>query len=130
MTGPRRPRVLYVEDDPDYLEAMGAMLESGGFHVVPAASAEEGIRLFREDPPDAALIDMMMEEVDAGVNLVKELRSTGTEVPIYIVSSLGDSLALSRDWSELGVTGVLQKPVRRDTVLALLRAGIEGTGPG
>jgi len=128
MSAEIRPRILYVEDDPDYLEAVTAMLESGGFEVDGAPTAEEGLERFRQDPPDAILVDMMMEEVDAGANLVKELRATGADVPIYLLSSLGDSLATTRDWSELGVAGVLQKPVRRETLLTLLRARIGSEG--
>lgn len=130
MTDRARPRVLYVEDDPDYLEAVRAMLESGGFQVSAAATAEEGLRSFREEPPDAVLVDMMMEEVDAGANLVRELRAAGARVPIYLLSSLGDSLVMTRDWSELGVAGVLQKPVRRETLLPLLRARVGAGGTG
>jgi DNA-binding response OmpR family regulator len=125
-----RPRILYVEDDPDYLEAVRVMLESGGFRMEGAGSAEEGLRSFRADPPDAVLVDMMMEEVDAGANLVRELRATGADVPIYLLSSLGDALADTRDWSDLGVAGVLQKPVRRDTLLTLLRARLDEAPAG
>ena len=65
---------------------------------------------------------MMMEEVDAGVNLVKELRASGQNTPVFLLTSLGDQLAMTRDWTDLGLAGVLQKPIRAETLLALLRA--------
>jgi CheY-like chemotaxis protein len=122
MSEERRRVVLYVEDDPEYRLAIRDMLEAGGFDVVEAASAEEGIRQFREKRPDIALVDMMMEEVDAGVELVRELRAAGEQTPVYLLTSLGDALTMAKDWRELGLAGVLQKPIRRDTLLALLRS--------
>jgi DNA-binding response OmpR family regulator len=124
MTTESARTVLCVEDDPDYREAVRAILEAGGFDVVEAASAEEAIQLFREVRPDIALVDMMMEEVDAGVNLVKELRAAGEEIPVFLLTSLGDALVMTKDWTDLGLAGVLQKPVRADTLLALLRAKV------
>ena len=122
MTTEAERTVLYVEDDPDYREAVRAILESGGYRVVEAATAEDGLRLFREERPDIALVDMMMEEVDAGVNLVKELRASGEDTPVFLLTSLGDALAMTQDWTDLGLAGVLQKPIRAATLLALLRA--------
>lgn len=122
MTTGSAHTVLYVEDDPDYREAVRTILEAGGYNVVEAATAEEGMRLFHEVRPDIALVDMMMEEVDAGVNLVKELRAAGEDIPVFLLTSLGDALVMTKDWTDLGLAGVLQKPVRAETLLALLRA--------
>lgn len=121
MTSTSRITVLYVEDDPDYREAVRAILRNGGYEVLEASSAEEGMRLFRDHRPDVALVDMMMEEVDAGVNLVRDLRAAGAEIPVFLLSSLGDALLQSKDWRDMGLAGVLQKPIKAETLLALLR---------
>lgn len=122
MTEQEKRTVLYVEDDPDYREAVRAILESGGYDVLEAETAEEGLKIFREARPDIALVDMMMEEVDAGVNLVRELRAAGEDVEVFLLTSLGDALSMTKDWRDLSLAGVLQKPVRAETLLALLRA--------
>lgn len=122
MTDEARRTVLYVEDDPDYREAVRAILEAGDFDVLEAGTAEEGLRIFHESRPDIALVDMMMEEVDAGVNLVRELRAEGEGVPVFLLTSLGDALTMTKDFRDLGLAGVLQKPVRADMLLALLRS--------
>lgn len=121
MNGPGRRRILYVEDDPDYREAVRAVLESEGYDVLEAASAEEGLALFKASPPDAALVDLMMEEVDAGMTLARELRAAGATIPVVLLSSVGDALANELASDELGVAAVLQKPVRRETLLGILR---------
>lgn len=122
MTDIEKKTVLYVEDDPDYREAVRAILESGGYEVFEASTAEEGLKLFHQSRPDVALVDMMMEEVDAGVNLVRELRAEGEGVDVFLLTSLGDALTMTRDFRDLGLAGVLQKPVRAEMLLALLRS--------
>jgi len=122
MTDQEKRTVLYVEDDPDYREAVRAILESGGYEVLEAETAEEGLRIYHECKPDVALVDMMMEEVDAGVNLVRELRAAGEDVDVFLLTSLGDALTMAKDWTDLGLAGVLQKPVRAEMLLALLRS--------
>lgn len=117
--------ILYVEDDPDYREAVRAMIEDGGYTVIEAETAEEGLRKYRETHPDLLLVDLMMEEVDAGTNLVKELRAIGQEVPILLLSSVGDSLAANKDYHELGLSGVLQKPVSRETLLSVISSRLK-----
>jgi len=39
----RKPLILYVDDDPDYRDAVRAILESSGYEMVEAGSAEEGL---------------------------------------------------------------------------------------
>lgn len=124
MTDQDMHTVLYVEDDPDYREAVGAVVRAGGYRVVLASSGEEGLRLYRQEKPDVILLDLMMEEVDSGVNFVKELRASGAEKPVVLLTSMGDALMDSKDVSELGISAVLQKPVRGETLLALLRSRI------
>ncbi|MDP2957896.1 MAG: response regulator [Longimicrobiales bacterium] len=122
MTQAARRKILYVEDDPDYREAVRAILEAAGYDVVEASTAEEGLAAFRASPPDAALVDLMMEEVDAGMTLAKELRAAGASIPVFLLSSVGDALSMERALEELGVAAVLQKPIRGETLVGILRS--------
>ncbi len=123
MTSPKK-RILYVEDDPDYREAVRSILQGAGYEVVEANSAEEGLAAFRTSAPDAALVDLMMEEVDAGMTLATELRAAGATIPVLLLSSVGDALSLEKAAEELGVAAILQKPIRGDTLVSILRARI------
>ena len=114
--------VLYVEDDADYRDMVQAILEAGGYRMIGAASAEEGIHAFKREAPDLVLVDLMMEEIDAGTNLITRLRAAGCEAPIYMLSSVGDDFSLTTNIRELGLAGVFQKPIEPDTLLAVLKA--------
>jgi DNA-binding response OmpR family regulator len=117
--------ILVVDDDPDIRYALKAILEGNGYIAVEAATAEEGLRVYKESKPDLLIVDLMMEEVDAGVGFVKELRVLGNQAPIYMLSSVGDDLTMSTDYSELGLAGVFQKPLNNDILLSILAAKLK-----
>ena len=73
--------ILYVEDDPDFRHSVRTALESGGYEVFEANTGEEGLRRCQETRPDLILVDLMMEEVDAGTTLVRDLKAAGCDVP-------------------------------------------------
>jgi len=113
--------ILIVDDDPDILESLRVILEANRYVVAGASTAEEGLRVYKTAKPDLLIVDLMMEEIDAGTNFVKEIRALGNTAPIYVLSSLGDNLSSTMDFSSLGLTGVLQKPVNPELLLTLLK---------
>ena len=117
-----KPLILYVEDDADFRDAMRTVLESHGYSVVEAATGEEGIRQFTAHQPDLVIVDLMMEEVDSGTSMVRDLKLAGCNVPILVASSVGDALQANTDYAELGLAGILQKPLDFDNLLALLES--------
>jgi len=114
--------ILVVDDDPDVRDVIGLVLAKHGYVVVGAENAQQGLQRFRETNPDLIIIDLMMEEVDSGTHLVKELQALGNEAPVYLLSSVGDGLSMTVNHSDLGVTGILQKPLLPSTLLSLVRA--------
>ncbi len=114
--------ILYIDDDQDFLDAMRVILEANDYVMVEAASGEDGLRVFKSEQPDLVMVDLMMEEVDAGTSLVKELRALGNDVPIMMISSVGDHFSLTTDYTELGLAGLFQKPIDPDTLLTVLKS--------
>lgn len=113
--------ILAIDDDEDVLYSLRMILENNGYQMVEACTAEEGLREYKKHSPDFIIVDLMMESVDAGKNLVKELKLLGNTAPIYMLSSVGDSLASNIDYTELGLYGVFQKPINANTLLAILK---------
>ena len=114
--------ILCVDDDPEFLESMRGILESNDYIMESATSAEEGLRRFKEVQPDLLIVDLMMEEIDSGTTFVKDVKAQGARLPIYLLSSVGDGLSTTTDYSQLGLSGVLQKPINPDILLATLKA--------
>jgi DNA-binding response OmpR family regulator len=116
--------ILYVDDDPDVLMTMRAILEKNGYKMIEAPTAEDGLRIYKEKRPDLVIVDLMMEEVDAGTSMVKELQAIGSDVPVYMLSSVGDHLNLAVNYDELGLSGVFQKPIDPGQLLAVLKEAL------
>lgn len=118
----KEPLILCVDDDSDILSYLKTVLEAEGFQFAGASSAEEGVRVFKEVRPDIVIVDLMMEEVDAGTSFVKEIQLLANKAPVYMLSSVGDNLSMTTDYSTLGLAGVFQKPLSKDHLLAVLRS--------
>ena len=114
--------ILCVDDDQDFLDSMKIIIESSNYLVDTANTAEEGLRRYKAERPDLVIVDLMMEEVDSGTSLVKDIKALGPTPPIYMLSSVGDGLNLSTDYSQLGLSGVLQKPINPQILLSTLKA--------
>ncbi|MCE5278938.1 MAG: response regulator [Planctomycetaceae bacterium] len=113
--------ILYIDDDKDFLDVMRMILEKNGYIMAEAASAEEGLRVYKDIKPDLVIVDLMMEEVDAGTSFVKELRALHNTAPILLLSSVGDDFNRLADYSAMGLDGVLQKPINEAQILTLLK---------
>lgn len=117
--------ILYVDDDPDFRDSMGMVLEANGYLYAEADSGEQGLRKFKSQAPDLVILDLMMEEIDTGTSMVRDLKLAGCKAPIIVVSSVGEALRQSADMTELGLAGVLQKPVDFNDLLALIKMKLE-----
>jgi DNA-binding response OmpR family regulator len=114
--------ILIVDDDPDVRDVIALVLAKHGYVVVGAENTRQGLQRFRDTNPDLIIIDLIMEEVDSGTHLVKELQALGNQAPVYLLSSVGDGLSMTVNYSDLGVMGILQKPLLPSTLLSLVRA--------
>ncbi len=114
--------ILYVDDDDDDRLAVRQMLDAAGYEMVEASDGEEGLRVLKKTDPDLVLLDLMMEEVDAGVSLLKQIRARDKAIPVYLLSSVGETLSTTTSVAELGFSGVLQKPVDTATLSAVIKA--------
>ena len=117
--------ILCVDDDPDILECLQLVLEQNDYVVVTAGSAEDAFKQYQQSRPDLIIADLMMEEIDAGTSFVTRLKAEGNTAPVYILSSIGDNLNLNINFSELGLSGVFQKPINNDMLLSVLRSKLK-----
>jgi excisionase family DNA binding protein len=85
--GQSGPLVLIVDDDPGLRRYVRASLENEGYSVREAGSAEEGLAVLEEQPPDLILLDVMMPKVDGWemLRLVQERHGVGT-IPVIMFS--------------------------------------------
>ncbi len=117
----QKKTILCVDDDPAVTEWLEVVLTGAGYNVISAGTAEEGMKKYRQSPPDLLIVDLMMEEVDAGTSLVRELKAEANKAPVYMLSSVGDELNVTTDSSDLGLAGIFQKPIDPDILLRVIK---------
>jgi DNA-binding response OmpR family regulator len=117
--------ILCIDDDKDILDTLRLVLQKNGYIMEEALSSEEGLKVYQAVQPDLIIVDLMMEEVDAGRNFVKELKIINNQAPVYLLSSVGDALTDNIDYAELGLTGVFQKPIDFDVLLTTLKTKLK-----
>lgn len=81
-------RVLVCDDEPQILRALRVILRDAGFEAVPAASGEEALDLAAVRPPEAAILDLMLPDLD-GVEVTRRLREW-SRMPIVVLSAVGE----------------------------------------
>lgn len=116
----RRTRVLVVDDDERFVCFLADLLDSAGYCVVTAASADAAIGASRQARIDAALIDVVMPG-RGGYSICRELREEiDSDLPVIFVS--GDRVdAFDRAAGIIaGGDDYLVKPVHPDELLARL----------
>jgi len=114
---------LVVEDDDRTAELIRLLLESEGFAVVRADSAEEALVLAPAQPLSLITVDIQLPGMD-GWELLSQLRSIASlaRVPVVVISGYVDpAMALTA-----GASAILQKPVSRTELIASL----DGIGLG
>jgi len=82
-------RILIVDDDHDFVEAVSCFLELNGFKVFRAYDGAAGVKLAKMEHPDLILMDIMMKERTEGFFAIQEIRRDPAlqGVPIFVVSS-------------------------------------------
>jgi two-component system KDP operon response regulator KdpE len=107
------------DDEPQIVRALRVILREAGYEVSMAATLAEGLDLAAREPPDAAIIDVVLPD-GSGIELCAELRSWST-MPIVVLSALDDEeqkvLAL-----RAGADDYITKPFSARELLASLEA--------
>jgi CheY-like chemotaxis protein/anti-sigma regulatory factor (Ser/Thr protein kinase) len=111
VAGQRSRRLLVIDDDPDIGDVARLALEQlGPYTVVTARSGPDGVRLAREQRPDAILLDVMMPEVDGPATLAL-LRADDALAGVPILFLTAKAQAWERDRLEqLDASGMIAKP--------------------
>ena len=116
-----KAKILVVDDDPDFVEAMRLTLVPNGYDVVSASSGDEGLARVRTDRPDLVILDVIMSSVLDGLNMSRRMQESAEhkKTPILMVTSIAntDYAALFPTDEYISIDGFLSKPVAPDVLL-------------
>ena len=81
-------RILVCDDEMQIRRALRVVLKDAGFEVIETADAKEALDAASVQPPDAAIIDLLLPDGD-GVEVCRSIRSW-SEMPILVLSAVGE----------------------------------------
>ncbi|UCC64367.1 MAG: response regulator [Anaerolineae bacterium] len=84
------PRILVVDDDPDFVEITRTILEKRGYGVIIATNGAEALVTMRRERPDLVLLDIMMTTLLDGLSVSEEMQADPElkDLPIIMVSAI------------------------------------------
>jgi DNA-binding response OmpR family regulator len=113
-------KILLVEDDSLLLETLSELLESRGYTLLQASSANAALMLSYEQSFDLMLFDVNIPDF-SGFELLKMLRESGNTIPCIFLTSLSDIASLSKGF-EVGADDYLKKPFDFDELIIRIEA--------
>lgn len=123
-------KVLMIDDDPEFVEAISNLLDAKGYDVHTASDGKEGVEKARAVDPDMILLDVMMTTKNEGFNVARELHEDQKlkDIPIIIMTGIRREMNLpfgfEPDETWLPVKRVLEKPVKPEVLLAAVSENI------
>jgi two-component system, OmpR family, alkaline phosphatase synthesis response regulator PhoP len=123
-------KVLVIDDDPDFVEAITTVLEARDYLVDSAPNGKIGIAKAKQKKPDIILLDVMMTTKSEGFDVARELHKVDKlkDVPVLLVTGARREMDLAfgfePDETWLPVRGVLEKPVNPEVLLKAVEENI------
>jgi len=124
-------KVLLVDDDPDFVEAIKAILEMKPYEVIVAYDGKEGLEKARRENPDVIILDVMMPPPD-GYAVCSELKRDPNykKIPIILLTAVMQTLPHTLYTIDMGLRteadDYIDKPVEPAELMQRVEALIAG----
>lgn len=126
-------KILIIDDDADFREAMSTLLGAKGYDVFTACDGEDGLKRAREISPDLILLDVMMTYKTEGFDVAKKIHSEESlkGIPVIMTTGIRRDMNLpfgfEPDEELLPVKGIMEKPVKPEELLSAVEKNIRKT---
>jgi DNA-binding NtrC family response regulator len=116
-----KQRILVVEDEEKLRRVVGLQLESAGFEVELAGSAEAALRL--AERADLVLTDLRLPAMD-GMGLLEAVRRQNSRIPVVVMTAYG-TVEVAVEAMKKGAADFLPKPFSLDHLMAVVQKALE-----
>jgi len=116
-----KTRVLIVEDEEKLRRVLALQLESAGYEVDSAGTAEEGLKL--ADKAALVLTDLRLPAMD-GMALLQAIQRQNARLPVVVMTAFG-TVEIAVEAMKQGAADFLPKPFSLDHLMAVVRKALE-----
>jgi len=122
LADPRKPAILIVDDAPDHLGMLRAMMLRQGYQTFIATSGDRALDIAQRVKPDVILLDVVMPGID-GLETCRRLKAhpATTRIPVIFMSARGETDDIVAGF-DTGAADYIPKPLRLEEVCARVRA--------
>src|SRR5881398_2881358 len=113
------PRILIVDDDEPFRQAMRNAFARRGYEVALAGSADEAQAAMKQSVPDYAVVDLRMPG-GSGLDVVRALRALPQPAQVVVLTGYG-TIGTAVEAIRLGAINYLNKPADADEIEAALQ---------
>ncbi len=106
---PLPSKVLLVDDERDYVEALSERLQMRDYSSAVVYGGEEALSIVEEDEPEVMVLDLKMPGID-GLEVLRQVKEKHPNVEVIVLTGHG-SEDIARLCAELGACAYLEKPV-------------------
>ncbi|HRF60263.1 MAG TPA: response regulator transcription factor [Fimbriimonadaceae bacterium] len=117
-------KVLLVDDEPTILETVETKLRKEGYSVFTAATAEEGMRLYKQTKPDLLILDVMLPQ-RSGYDLCRAIRKDSKVPIIFLTARASEDDRVSG--LDIGADDYVVKPFNLSELAARVKALLRRT---
>jgi CheY-like chemotaxis protein len=115
-------RVMIVDDDRAFVEAVALYLEDHGYRAIKACNGREGLEMLCTGDIDLVIVDVHMPDLD-GFTLVREAGTRIKPIPAIVISA-DDSPQVKERSFVVGACSFLPKPVAPDELLQAISTSL------
>lgn len=120
----RRPKVLVVDDESDYLQIAARIAAGAGCSVLTAATALEGVALAAKEIPDMILLDVGLPDI-SGFEAARRMRKVPALAAVPIIFfTVRSELNMVAEGLKLGAAGYVLKPFDPDELQRRIKSAV------
>jgi len=128
-------KILVIDDDPDFVDAVTPILQSARYNVISAADPAEGKEKILKEKPDLILLDIMMDSLFDGFSLCHNIKTSKEfenvkDTPVIFISAVKEMTGSRFQFKgeEQGLIGpddYIDKPVKPEDLIARIEKLLE-----
>lgn len=122
-------RIAHIDDDPDIRDTVRRILNANGYIVDSYQTMSDFVKSLQDsrNHPDLAVLDVMVETMDSGLEAYVEIRKRFPEIPMIFMTSLGEEIrpyftGVTNDWIL-----IVEKPVEPVSFLSIIRSRLDNS---